>query len=35
MNVSNIISSLVDANKDKIVGGTRFGYKKNTNFDKL
>ena len=35
MNVSSIISSLVDANKDKIVGATRFSYKKGTNLDKL
>jgi 5'-AMP-activated protein kinase catalytic alpha subunit len=36
MNVSNIISSLVEANKNKIVSSTRFGNaKKETNFDKL
>lgn len=37
MNVSNIISSLVEANKNKIVSGnTRFAnVKKDTNFDKL
>jgi hypothetical protein len=36
MNVSNIISSLVEANKNRIVTNTRFGNtKKETNFDKL
>ena len=37
MNVSNIISSLVEANKNRIVAtNTRFGNtKKETNFDKL
>lgn len=35
MNVSSIISSLVDANREKIVGATRFSYKKGTNLDKL
>jgi hypothetical protein len=41
MNVSNIISSLVEANKNKLVsnpiGNNRFGYnrKNEANFDKL
>ena len=40
LNVSNIISSLVQANKGKLVGtGMRFGQKnqekKESNFDKL
>lgn len=33
MNVSNIISSLVEANRGRIVTGNR--YKKDSNFDKL
>lgn len=38
MNVSNIISSLVEANKNKLVAGTttnRFNRKNDANFDKL
>lgn len=36
MNVSNIISSLVEANKGRIVAGNRFIHpKKDNNFDKL
>jgi hypothetical protein len=38
MNVSNIISSLVEANKNKLVANTvnnRFARKNETNFDKL
>lgn len=36
MNVSNIISSLVEANKNRIVtGSTRFSNKRDSNFDKL
>lgn len=36
MNVSNIISSLVEANRGRIVTGSRYGnHKKDTNFDKL
>lgn len=36
MNVSNIISSLVEANKNKIVSGPRFSnVKRENNFDKV
>lgn len=41
MNVSNIISSLVEANKNKLVAGSgvtvnnRFNKKNDANFDKL
>lgn len=38
MNVSNIISSLVEANKNKLVAGSgnnRFNRKNDANFDKL
>lgn len=36
MNVSNIISSLVEANKNRFVTGSKFGKNaKENNFDKV
>jgi hypothetical protein len=35
MNVSNIISSLVEANKGRIVSGGRFNNKRDSNFDRV